>query len=392
MRILPAFIATLILSATLALPASAADKPITVQIDQQKIDLKGYNPVRQNNTMLVPLRPLFEALGLKIGWNPATGQITGTKEGFSIQLQIGKNTAVVNGQTKKLAVAPQMIRGAAYVPLRFVGEAAGVEVGWNPKASLISVTSKPAVDTSGITKLFEQYVEYSNKENYTGLMGLLDPASTLAAAGESIEAQMEQYDLSVKLEQLDIVSVEQKEAVVRTVETTTRLGGLFMPDSLTEYYYTVVKADNANVWKISGVQINAVKYSVPEKVLNASPSVPKETEKAVMAELELNHKNSNEENIDGLLSALTPGTAEYEQNKQILSQLFQTYDLAFTLESAKIIDYTDSRIAVYVVQTTKKLKGPEFQNNRASSVMMFDKAADGSWKIGVSYLISSENL
>ncbi|WP_162551171.1 copper amine oxidase N-terminal domain-containing protein [Paenibacillus tepidiphilus] len=390
MRILPAFIASLILSVTLVAPASAADKPITVQIDQKKIDLKGNHPVQQNNTILVPLRPLFEGLGLKIGWNPKTGQITGTKEGFSIQLQIGKNTAVVNGQTKKLIVAPQLIRGAVYVPLRFVSEAAGVEVGWNPKASLISVTSKPAADTAGIAELFERYVTVSNQEDAAGFMALLDPSSPLAAAEESIKAQMELYDLSVSVDQLDIVSADQKEAVVRTVETSRRVGGLFMPDSTSEYIYSLVNTDAG--WKISGVQINAAQYSVPQNVLSATPAVPKEAESAILAELELNYKYSNEENIDGLLADLTAGTAEYEQAKQLYSQIFQTYDLSYTLESAKIIDYTDSQAAVYVIQTTKKLKGPEFKNNRAASVMMLVKGEDGSWQLGPTYLISSEEL
>ncbi|MNY48158.1 hypothetical protein D3C86_1834680 [compost metagenome] len=91
-------------------------------------------------------------------------------------------------------------------------------------------------------------------------------------------------------------------------------------------------------------------------------------------------------------STIDESSPGYEQNKVIASQIFQAYDLQTVIESSKIIVYTGDEAVLYSVQTTKKLKGPQFQDNRTTMVTTLKKSADGKWKLVQSYPLSAEAI
>ncbi|MDT3428125.1 ketosteroid isomerase-like protein [Paenibacillus forsythiae] len=393
MKFIPALLSTLILSSALSLSAAAAEPSITVQINRQTLDLRSQAPVKENGSVLIPLRSIFEKLGLQIVWDAKTGSIKGSKEGLLIKLQLGSKRASINGINKPLASAPKMINNAVYVPLRFVSEATGGSVKWDAKQNTVIITTKQQNgDPKAISAFFDQYVAYTNKEDFDGFMSLIDPNSPLAQIGPQIKDQMGKYDLTLSLDQLDIVKLQPNEAIIHTVESSHKINGPFMPDERVEYIYQLIKNENGQDWKISSLQITGVQYNLPPELLAASPAVPQDEENQILSVLQANLKSSNDENLDGVLSTLDETSPQFEQNKQVYSQIFAAYDLAFTIESSKIIDYTENEAAVYVVQTAKKLKGPDFQDNRSTSVITFSKTKDGTWKIKRSYLIKGEKL
>lgn len=99
-------------------------------------------PALVNGSTLVPLRAIFEALGAKVTWDDSTQTAMATWDGGEMSLQIGAASARVNGQDKALAVPGQLIGGRMMVPLRFVAEAMGAQVGWYGQARLITI-NKP---------------------------------------------------------------------------------------------------------------------------------------------------------------------------------------------------------------------------------------------------------
>ncbi|MCL6459187.1 MAG: copper amine oxidase N-terminal domain-containing protein, partial [Gorillibacterium sp.] len=70
---------------------------------------------------MVPIKPIFQELGLGLTFNQKTNVVVGTKTGMKITLTIGSTKAVVNGKAVTLSLAPKIIKGATYVPLRFIG-------------------------------------------------------------------------------------------------------------------------------------------------------------------------------------------------------------------------------------------------------------------------------
>ena len=98
-------------------------------------------PVIVNDRTMVPLRGIFEALGARVNWIDATKTIIGTKGDKTITLQIDNTLANVGGADITLDTAPQIISGRTMVPVRFISEALGAEVGWDGNTRTVTITS-----------------------------------------------------------------------------------------------------------------------------------------------------------------------------------------------------------------------------------------------------------
>ncbi len=127
-----AFLATATAS---TLPAHAA--AINVVINGQTMTFD-QPPVEQGGRVFVPLRGVFETLGASVVY--ANGVINATGNGKTISLKVGSNQAIVNGQPQYLDVAPFMIGSRTLVPLRFVAQALGASVNWEPNANSVIIT------------------------------------------------------------------------------------------------------------------------------------------------------------------------------------------------------------------------------------------------------------
>lgn len=57
-----------------------------------------------------------------------------------IKLTIGKKTATLNSKSVTLDVAPYVVNGRTLVPLRFIGDAMGAKIDWEPKSQKITFT------------------------------------------------------------------------------------------------------------------------------------------------------------------------------------------------------------------------------------------------------------
>ncbi|WP_165452466.1 stalk domain-containing protein [Paenibacillus thalictri] len=139
----------------IALPATvhaAAERQVKVYLDNKlvKFDVP---PILDDGTTLVQFRPIFERLGLTVGWDAATQTVTGTNDSLKITLTIDDIDAYVNDDVRKLDLAPRLVDGNTFVPLRFVSEASGKEVKWVQSTAAIYLKSpagsKPNVGLSG---------------------------------------------------------------------------------------------------------------------------------------------------------------------------------------------------------------------------------------------------
>lgn len=94
--------------------------------------------ISQGRTM-VPLRHIAEALDADIKWFPDEKRITYALNTRFISLIVGSLDAGVNGKIVKLEIAPVLVSGRAFVPLRFVSENLGAKVSWNPVEKKITI-------------------------------------------------------------------------------------------------------------------------------------------------------------------------------------------------------------------------------------------------------------
>lgn len=116
---------------------------IAVFIDGKRVYFDVPPRVEAGRT-LVPLRAFFEALGAAVDWYGETQRIVAHKDGLEVQLTVGAKEALVNGETVILDVPAKVEEGRTLVPLRFVSEALGADVEWDP-ARIITVNSKRGI-------------------------------------------------------------------------------------------------------------------------------------------------------------------------------------------------------------------------------------------------------
>lgn len=85
------------------------------------------------NRTYVPVRFVSEALGAEVGWDQTTKTVTINKDDQQILLTIDSDKATVGAdQVVTLDAPAALVNDRTVVPLRFVSEVLGAKVDWTP--------------------------------------------------------------------------------------------------------------------------------------------------------------------------------------------------------------------------------------------------------------------
>jgi len=133
--------ATLATAFAAAPGAALAQSGINVTVNGSPVNFTGQGPVEQGGRVLVPLRGVLEKLGAYVTYDASARRITAVRGQTSIELPIGGNTATVGGRSVSLDAPAQVYNGSTLVPLRFVAEALGERVVYEPSSRTVAVAS-----------------------------------------------------------------------------------------------------------------------------------------------------------------------------------------------------------------------------------------------------------
>ena len=130
---------------------SFADDAIRIEIDGKPLTLE-VAPQIENGRTLVPFKAIFEALGLKIDWVAQQRIATAYNADMNVSVKIDAAYGNINGELIGLEAPGKIVDGRTLVPLKFISEAFGSEVAWDPDARLVSIKSgfKPYVYTEAL--------------------------------------------------------------------------------------------------------------------------------------------------------------------------------------------------------------------------------------------------
>jgi Copper amine oxidase N-terminal domain len=126
-------------------PQLAVAQDITVIVNGQQVQFD-QPPVERSGRVFVPLRGVFEQLGASVVYD--NGVINATGNGTTIQLHVGSTSALVNGNSQQLDVAPFEIGSRTFVPLRFISQALGASVDYNDNTNTITIASASATNSN----------------------------------------------------------------------------------------------------------------------------------------------------------------------------------------------------------------------------------------------------
>jgi N-acetylmuramoyl-L-alanine amidase len=89
---------------------------------------------------MVPLRFIGEAFGATVTWDPVFQIIDINLKGSLVRLQLGTNYASVAGEKVIMQGIPVSMKGVTMVPIRLISEAFGAQVDWIAATQGIDIT------------------------------------------------------------------------------------------------------------------------------------------------------------------------------------------------------------------------------------------------------------
>jgi hypothetical protein len=103
--------------------------PVTVYLNGIELYFD-VEPTIVNSRTMVPMRKIFETLGADVLWDENERKVKAVRGDATVELTVGKTTALINGETVILDVPAVVQSDRTLVPLRFVAEALECEVDW----------------------------------------------------------------------------------------------------------------------------------------------------------------------------------------------------------------------------------------------------------------------
>lgn len=127
------------------------DKTIKVNVNDNAVDFADYDnvmPFIENDTTLIPVRAISEALGLTVNWDADTKTV-GIHGKAEISLTIDSDVATVNGEDKALGMPAKVVDNRIFVPLRFVAEEMEADVEWDADTYTVNIKENNVVRDKG---------------------------------------------------------------------------------------------------------------------------------------------------------------------------------------------------------------------------------------------------
>ena len=89
---------------------------------------------------MVPIRFISEALGADVSWQPETSQVKILLGDQEMILNIGSKTVLVNGTSTETDSPAVILDSRTFAPLRFISETLGAKVDWNDETRQITIS------------------------------------------------------------------------------------------------------------------------------------------------------------------------------------------------------------------------------------------------------------
>lgn len=152
----------------------AAGGDVTLQLDGVQVFCDAA-PVIVEGRTLVPVRALFEAAGATVDWDGAQNRVCVSYSDIDVTLFVGKKTAQVNGREESMDVPAEILPGnRTFIPVRFVAQALGFLVDWDPDSrtvildspeeSGIETTTVESIALSGADGVIRTEITYTGAE------------------------------------------------------------------------------------------------------------------------------------------------------------------------------------------------------------------------------------
>ena len=114
----------------------------TMNVDGEtvKIDDDNSVPIIENDTTLLPIRGVAEAIGAEVDYYDATKTVSLTNDETEVNMKLGSREIEINGSFQLMSVEAKTVNDRTLIPLRAATEALGCDVSWDGDNQTILLT------------------------------------------------------------------------------------------------------------------------------------------------------------------------------------------------------------------------------------------------------------
>ncbi|MBQ2670780.1 MAG: copper amine oxidase N-terminal domain-containing protein, partial [Clostridia bacterium] len=108
---------------------------IHIIYNDKAVEYEDAKPVNTDGRVMIPFRAALETMNADVDYDDATKTVTATKGGTTITFELLDDTIYIDNNGEKSTITmdvPMLVEGdRTYVPVRFMSNALGMDVGWN---------------------------------------------------------------------------------------------------------------------------------------------------------------------------------------------------------------------------------------------------------------------
>ncbi|AUG57080.1 copper amine oxidase N-terminal domain-containing protein [Acetivibrio saccincola] len=131
---------------------SFAQLPLRVVVNGDRVNFPDAEPfIDDNGRTQVPVRFVSEALGAEVGWEGSTKTVTISQGDKEIEIVIGKKDYTINGEKNLMDTEALLKEDRTFVPIRFVSEGLGARVDWDPAVRTVYIDTREKGDSKDDT-------------------------------------------------------------------------------------------------------------------------------------------------------------------------------------------------------------------------------------------------
>lgn len=350
-----------------------------LKINGKTINDLPLEPIIFNDRALVPVREVFEELGATVNYYDTDKVIKISYGSKAVKLQIGSSMATVDGIKRSIpdGVAPKLIAkwgedAKTMVPVRFISENVGLNVEFDSKNGIISISEKsvrPSANPTAApapTATPDTFSSVLNKLKYEENDGVV--TVTVSASGE-IDSISKPATTSAGVLYVDVYGAKYTTANTTAVnlgsvkavrfglhDECTRIA--IDTSGMKKYSASLASDKKSVVFKISGDASAAAGTSTPSATPSASPTAsasPAPTSSPTAKPIVYSEKMTVV--LDAGHGGSDPGAISYLMNDEEMEKYYaaleSTEPILATMEHGSGEKYNEKDIALSV---TKKVK------------------------------------
>ena len=169
--------------------STSASDELEVILDGNLISFDVPAQIIDGRTM-VPVRKIFETLGMTVDWNEQTQTVSAYKPGVFLELPIGNPVIYRNTVEQEVDVPAQILGGRTLVPVRVVSEYAGADVFWSSETNAVYITSNNKIQHLDWNDNYEYFGEVENGRAVGYGILYNKNNSSIAQLGKYIDSQI----------------------------------------------------------------------------------------------------------------------------------------------------------------------------------------------------------